>query len=249
MLLIAACWLLVVVVPRVLSADLADAATSTTLAGITTPVPVAPWAGRASRVAPTSIDPNPAAPERRLAIPADVAPGRWVVDMSSQQQVAFRAAIASAPELVRELTKGFDARTHVQVLERTQCGELHSCAIGIVTDQDGVRTASYSLEFLPEDLDGSGAARFLVLHEIGHLVDYEGITEEDAARFTTAFRASPAWKDCFPHDGECLASDELFADQFAIYATGAATSLTTYATPRLLSDATFEALLRATYLR
>jgi len=80
-------------------------------------------------------------------------------------------------------------------------------------------------------------------------VDYEGLTPDGAAQFATAFRSSPAWKDCFPHDGVCLAMDELFADQFAIYATGAAASLTTYATPRLLSDATFEALLRATYLQ
>lgn len=182
---------------------------------------------------------------------ASLESGAWSLELDGAAQGVFLAAASSAPAYARELFHDVDAVTRVRASEGAgSCGARSSCAITTVTEVDGVRTsAEHVLEFRRSELDGTLGARFLVLHELGHLVEHAGLSATALAAFDAAFRSSPAWRPCFAYEHGCVPLDELFADQFAIYASGEATSMTTYATPRLLDDASFERLLREHYGR
>jgi hypothetical protein len=52
------------------------------------------------------------------------------------------------------------------------------------------------------------------------------------------------YKQCFRYEKGCVKPQEVFADQFAYYATSYEENFTFYRTPQLLSDQEFEAGLK-----
>ncbi|MCW2928748.1 MAG: hypothetical protein JWM86_2716 [Thermoleophilia bacterium] len=177
-------------------------------------------------------------------MPASFDLGDWGYRMAQRERATFAASIAASPRVVRAAVGTIAPLTTVSVLATTSCGAgVSACATGTVSTTGTVTSATYRLEFTASQFNRSRSSRFLILHEVGHLVDYDQISAEEMRAFEQAFRASPRWRACFRHAGACLGIDEVFADQFALYATGERQSMTTYAVPRLMSAASFERLL------
>ena len=92
--------------------------------------------------------------------------------------------------------------------------------------------------------------RFVILHELAHVADYIGIDEATAyPQFRALFTKSPRWRSCFPDDTSdtgCVDFAEIFADQFAYWATGLPEDPSGgYGDPPLAQPAAFEALLKS----
>ncbi len=100
-------------------------------------------------------------------------------------------------------------------------------------------------------MDTFADLRFVTLHEFGHIVDYVGLDAGAYPAFRTLFKASPRWRSCFPDDLSdtgCVESSEIFADQFAYWATGLpADPSGGCGDPPLADPAAFERILRAHY--
>ncbi len=163
--------------------------------------------------------------------------------MPPRDETEFLAAVASMRPHARRVVDPLAGRTRVRILERTSCGGRASCALGTIVEQGDERTSSFEVELLRATMDGSLGARFLTVHELAHLVEYDLFDASDRTAIERTFRRSPRWRACFLHQGSCLEFSEVFADQFAMYALREPRSMTTYAVPRLLTDAAFEALL------
>jgi hypothetical protein len=90
------------------------------------------------------------------------------------------------------------------------------------------------------------------LHELGHVVDGALIREPLRERLFALFRRSPGWQNCYPmplgSSSRCVSRPELFAEQFAFWATGNGTVRTAYNVPPLASRRAFTRLL-ATQVR
>ncbi len=173
--------------------------------------------------------------------------GRWKLDLSRGERLAFLRSVASLRPVPKAMLERLQARTVVRSLDHSSCGGHSACAVGTFTQLGTTRTATYELEFIHGILDTTTRSRFLVAHELAHLIEYEGLSATGRRAFELAFRSSPAWRDCFPYRNGCVPPPEVFADQFAMYALGAPASRTGYGVPRLVSDATFERLLRLHY--
>ena len=95
------------------------------------------------------------------------------------------------------------------------------------------------------------SARFQLFHELGHLVDIQGLSPRGRRAFARAFRAAPGWKRCFPkRSGRgCSEMTEVFANQFACWAAGVrrVPRTSNYLTPCLLPARTMERLLVREY--
>jgi hypothetical protein len=87
--------------------------------------------------------------------------------------------------------------------------------------------------------------RFMKLHEIGHVVWGLAFVQRDRDAFVAAVERSLDGKPCrqWRMGGPCAVVGEMFADEFARWAGGFSTSMTSYETPALLSTATFTELV------
>jgi hypothetical protein len=98
-----------------------------------------------------------------------------------------------------------------------------------------------------EHLDEVGTARgrFLVLHELAHAVDAAMLGDEGRRAFERRLRDAAGALPCSATAAQpgCIPSHELFADEFARWAGRFRGSLSTYATPALIGDATIDRLL------
>ncbi len=65
----------------------------------------------------------------------------------------------------------------------------------------------------------SNVGRFVIAHELGHLVDFLGLDTLSSQDFRQLFSRSPKWKSCFRLNGQCVPFLEIFADQFGFYVT------------------------------
>lgn len=91
-----------------------------------------------------------------------------------------------------------------------------------------------------------GRARNQTLwHEAGHAVDLL-LSRRDDQAFADAFRRSANWRPCFSYAGACLDEDEIFAEQFAYWATGDRVSRSGYRIPPLIGPVTFGRMLAGT---
>jgi hypothetical protein len=90
----------------------------------------------------------------------------------------------------------------------------------------------------------SAAGRFVIDHELGHLVDFLGLDSWSHQDFSRLFTRSRNWKKCFPLRGQCSPSLEVFADQFAFYSTNAHGVQSGYGDDRLATSSGFANVLR-----
>ena len=179
------------------------------------------------------------------ALPATFLGRSWQFDttMRAADRAAFARALATAPPFARRLVAQLDGGIRVS---RRACDSAESSCAEYLED------GSYTLSIAPADFaDTFADLRFVTLHEFGHLVDYIGLDTGAYAAFRALFRTSPRWRSCFPDDGSdtgCVEFAEIFADQFAYWATGLpADPGGGYGDPPLVDPAAFERVLRAHY--
>ena len=93
----------------------------------------------------------------------------------------------------------------------------------------------------------------LTMHELGHVIDGALIDDDLRNAFLALFRPSPYWNDCYPMpqgaSSRCVRAPEIFADQFAFWATGFGDVRTFYNLPPFASLRDFGALLACTSVR
>lgn len=112
--------------------------------------------------------------------------------------------------------RGLIARLDGQVTIKAHTGG--ESAAQVDPSVDG--SAAYSISFNRQHLLDPKLSTHITWHELGHIADYIGV---DAESFTHLFKRNGR-KVCFPqrlgpHKG-CVALWEVFADQFAFFATG-----------------------------
>jgi hypothetical protein len=125
----------------------------------------------------------------------------------------FLATVAALPPIARHAVDTIRGAVTVSVAanDAAICGVQTSCA--------GFDSGNgYFLILDPEQLR-SRIGRFIIDHELGHLVDFLGLDSYSHQAFRQLFSKSPYWKSCFPLNGQCVPFCELFADQFAFFST------------------------------
>ena len=93
---------------------------------------------------------------------------------------------------------------------------------------------------------GGALSRHITMHEIGHIVDFSGIPARGRAEFQRAFRKSGRFPRCTASnqmDGARCDPAEVFAENFAFWATGARTVRTGYQIAPAVTPARFGRLI------
>lgn len=166
---------------------------------------------------------------------------RYGPSMRPRDRSAFVRAVATAPAFARQIVAQLDGAL---LVHRRACDSAESsCA-----EYD--ETGAYSMSIAPADFaDTFADLRFVTLHELGHVVDYIGLDADAYAPFRALFKKSPRWRTCFPDDTSdtgCVEFSEIFADQFAYWATGLPSDPSGgYGDPPLADPVAFEKVLRA----
>lgn len=177
------------------------------------------------------------------ALPASYLARSWTftASMTPAARRAWLAAVAGAPPVARRILSEVDGAVTVSL---RNCGAEAGDSCASVSD-----VGRYSVWLSPADRGDSDGGRFVVLHELGHVVDYLGLDRTGYAAFRALFQRSPAWRACFPDpDSGCVPFAEVFADQFTYYATGERNDPTGgYGDPPLATRAAFERVLVAEY--
>ena len=149
----------------------------------------------------------------------------------------FVKAVNQLPSLGRRIVDVIGGAITVRVLANSapNCGAQTSCA--------GFDPGNGYFLIVNRSQLHSAAGRFVITHELGHLVDFLGLDTFSHERFKTLFSKSPKWKSCFPVGGQCAPMLEVFADQFGFFGTNAHGVQSGYNDDRLASGSGFEGLL------
>jgi len=174
---------------------------------------------------------------RTPAFPASVAHRDWQFQpsMTAADRRVFESAFARAPLLYRQVAGLLNGL--VTVSAGSTCGAAVSCA----------RSGSPpSIVMNPQHLADPLVARFVTLHEFGHIVEFYALDDEAQTAFEQLFVRSPRWRTCFRDTltGGCAPMQEILADQFAFWASGDTRWTSGYSDPPLATPAQFEAVLR-----
>lgn len=145
---------------------------------------------------------------------------------------ALRGALADGRLAARRLVRDAGAAADVRVRTHTQPRWASMMR---------TRRGRVELSFSRTHLHGLGrpARDQTVWHEIGHVVDLLFVSPAADDAFGEAFARSSRWRSCFRFAGRCLDGDEVFAEQFAFWATGDRTSRSAYRIPALIGPVSF----------
>jgi hypothetical protein len=151
----------------------------------------------------------------------------------------FLQAVASLPPTARQIVDVIGGAVTVSVLTKTApiCGFQTSCA--------GLDPGYGYFLILNRAQLHSRLGRFIIIHELGHLVDFLGLDTFSHQDLRKLFSASPKWKNCFPLQGTCVPFLEVFADQFAFFSTNAQGVQSGYGDDRLATSSAFARAIRA----
>jgi hypothetical protein len=151
----------------------------------------------------------------------------------------FMNAVASLPPTARQIVDVIGGAVTVSVLTKTApiCGFQTSCA--------GLDPGNGYFLILNRAQLHSRLGRFIIIHELGHLVDFMGLDTWSYQDLRKIFSASPKWKNCFPLQGTCVPFMEVFADQFAFFSTNARGVQSGYGDDRLATSSAFARAIRA----
>ena len=151
----------------------------------------------------------------------------------------FLKAVATLPPAARKIVDVIGGAVTVSVLADTSpiCIVQTSCAgfdpghgYFLIVNRAQLRRAS---------------GKFVIAHELGHLVDFLGLDTFSHQDFRALFSKSPKWKECFPVQGTCAPGLEVFADQFGYFSTNAPGVQSGYGDTRLVPGSPFSNVLRA----
>jgi hypothetical protein len=145
---------------------------------------------------------------------------------------ALRGALASGRAAAQTLLRDAGAAADVRVRTHTEPRWVSVMR---------VRRGRVELSFSRTHLHGLGARgrNQTVWHEIGHVVDLLFVSPQADDAFRDAFTRSANWRSCYRFSGQCLDDDEIFAEQFAYWATGDRTSRSSYRIPALIGPESF----------
>lgn len=199
--------------------------------------------GKPDNGGPDNGGPDKVVDFRTSALPADFVTSSWqfVPGSSLARQKHISAAFAGTPALARMIAGQVDGATHVSF---TGCyGGKFSCG-GFQQHRGG-----YFLTIAPSHLTNTKYKRFIILHEFGHVLSSVAIDTAGQTAFENLFHGSPAWKNCFRAATVkgCLPTEEIFAEQFAFWASGSRQLRSGYKLPPLASKAAFGRVLTQQY--
>ncbi len=150
------------------------------------------------------------------------------IQMNQDQKTLFRLNLALAPKAVPPLLSKIKDRLEIGIYTQTACG-VASCAVNHfrVFFKD-----KYKIEYYGPHFRADLVGRHVMMHEVGHILQYEYIDQAEFDRFFLKFKQSPAWQDCYVQPAtlagrgetrggkDCINQHEIFAEQFAFWATG-----------------------------
>jgi hypothetical protein len=152
-------------------------------------------------------------------------------------RAAFLKVVSQIPPVGRRIVDMIGGAITVRVLANSApvCNAQTSCA--------GFDPGNGYFLILNRAQLHSSAGRFVITHELGHLVDFLGLDTFSHAKFQTLFSRSSKWKSCFKVGGQCVPFLEVYADQFAFFATNALGVQSGYDDDRLAASGAFAAVL------
>ena len=172
-------------------------------------------------------------------LPAQLVARSWTPGpgFSGSDRAIFLRNVNSLPPGARKVLDVIGGVISVRVLANTTpvCGGPTSCA--------GFDPGYGYFMILNRAQLHSPRARFIIIHELGHLVDFLGLDTFAYQAFKKLFVTSPEWKGCFPLHGSCTPFHEVYADQFGFYGTNLTGIQSGYNDARLSSSAAFSQLL------
>ena len=151
----------------------------------------------------------------------------------------FVKAVNQLPSVGRRIVDIIGGAITVRVLANSapNCGAQTSCA--------GFDPGNGYFLIVNRGQLRSSVGRFVITHELGHLVDFLGLDTFSHERFRSLFTKSPKWKSCFQVGGQCAPFLEVFADQFGFFGTNAHGVQSGYNDDRLANGPGFSTLLRS----
>jgi hypothetical protein len=178
-----------------------------------------------------------------LALASPLA-GAQLDGLTRAQQIRIRSLAAHAPPQGRRVLRTIAPRLAIGA------GRQDELAGGDVTFTELGRDGSvtFSVRLGPRTLAPGRYGRHMIMHELGHAVDSALLTFDRRAAFDFAFAHSGRWQQCFAmpfnlNNTRCVPQAEIFADQFAFYATADRRARSGYNVPPLLRRAHFDRLL------
>lgn len=191
------------------------------------------------------------------ATPPASAKGFHYQGLSHNQISLFKSRIAKAPKAERYMLNRVAGYVWVMP-NRSGMGGGAYTATNISADKRGRIHLSFEVHLagwiLNPHSHNLAKAYHLQMHELGHVLINSFADADSYAAFSTAFASSSAWQECFadhsPHvpKGKCVDPDEIFADQWAFWATGNNRVRSNYRVPPLLSHQVFGKIIAATHL-
>jgi hypothetical protein len=159
--------------------------------------------------------------------------------MTAADRKAILAVANLIPQAGRKIVDIIGGAVTVRVLGNSKsiCGAQTSCA--------GFDPGNGYFLILNKAQLHSSIGRFVITHEIGHLVDFLGLDTFSHQSFQKLFSASPKWKSCFPLQGQCTPFIEVYADQFGFFSTNAKGVQSGYGDDRLATGSAFGKVLRS----
>jgi hypothetical protein len=181
---------------------------------------------------------RPFPPAPRLALQVDPA-------VTAADRAWVATAILTARPAARDLLIAVSGQVEVVLAGPDSCPREHVSCVRAGDHGDG-RHIVVALQRDHLDEVGTPRGRFLVLHELAHAVDAAMLGSDGRRAFERALRTTAPALPCTAGAARpgCIPVHELFADEFARWAGRFAGSLSTYATPALIGDAQFAALLQ-----
>jgi hypothetical protein len=151
----------------------------------------------------------------------------------------FMQVVNSLPPAGRKIVDIIGGAVSVSVVADSAliCGRQTSCA--------GYDPGKGYFMMLNRAQLRSDFGRFVIAHEIGHLVDFLGLDTLSYEAFRQVFSRSPKWKNCFSWHGQCVPFLEVFADQFGFYVTNSRGGQSGYGDDRLATAPAFATRLKA----
>jgi hypothetical protein len=149
----------------------------------------------------------------------------------------YLGLVDSLPPIGRKIVDTIRGAVTVSVLANSApvCGAQTSCA--------GYDPGSGYFMILNRAQLNSKFGRFVITHELGHLVDFLGLDTWSHEDFQKLFAESSNWKSCFPLNGNCTPFLEVYADQFGFYGTNAEGVQSGYGDARLATSQAFAGAL------
>jgi hypothetical protein len=149
--------------------------------------------------------------------------------LSQDQKTLFQLNLALAPITVPPLLTAVKEQLTIGIYIQTNCGLAASCAL---YQPRSIFADKFTIQYYGPHFEPSLSGRYIMMHEIGHVMQYAYIDKKEFKEFLTMVKKSPSWQDCYSNPtalaalavvrdaDNCVSEREIFAEQFAYWASG-----------------------------